>query len=101
RGKHALYRDGGTALGKLSSLKKFGINADVKHGRSIVVAPPSLHQSGTAYSWDDCDPAVIRDLPVFNARALQDLVDRNGPGSEFVPNVTLTAPAPRPPGRGE
>ena len=49
RGKHALYRDGGFSLGDLSSLKKFGLNADLKHGRSIVVAPPSLHASGARY----------------------------------------------------
>ena len=41
RGYHGLYRATGLDLGKLTSLKKFGINADIKHGNSIVVAPPS------------------------------------------------------------
>ena len=104
RGKHALYRDGGSALGDLSSLKKFGLNADLKHGRSIVVAPPSLHDSGARYMWEDCDPTVIRDLPVFNVKALQDLIDSaspgwgpqeiHSPGWKSRPNVTQTAPAP-------
>src|SRR5437660_1592905 len=43
RGKHFLYRDHGGSLGNLSSLRKHGINADVKHGQKgagIVVAPP-------------------------------------------------------------
>jgi len=105
RGKHALYRDGGSALGNLSSLKKFGLNADLKHGRSIVVAPPSLHDSGTVhYAWEDCDPSVIRDLPMFNVQALQGLIDSRSPsrelqesqspGRESRPYVTGTAPAP-------
>src|SRR5262245_23550363 len=38
RGYHNLYQDTGADLGKLTSLKKFGINADVKHGNSIIVA---------------------------------------------------------------
>ena len=100
RGKHALYRDGGSALGKLSSLKKFGVNADIKHGRSIVVAPPSRHETGTMnYAWEGCDPSVIRDLPVFNVAALQDLVDCRSPGWDSGPNVTNTAPPPSPVGR--
>ena len=112
RGRHAIYRDGGAALGNLSSLKKFGLNADLKHGRSIVVAPPSIHPvSGTAYAWEGCDPGVIRDLPELDARALQDLIDKSpgpifrpshpgqaSPRPNLVPNVTPTAPAPGSPG---
>ena len=60
-GKHALYRDGGSALGNLSSLKKFGLNADLKHGRAIVVAPPSLHDSG-AISKDEFESLKARVL---------------------------------------
>src|SRR5215470_609261 len=44
RGRHFQYRDTGFHFGKLSSLKAFGINADVKHGNSIVVAPWSRHE---------------------------------------------------------
>jgi hypothetical protein len=114
RGHHALYRHSGGSLGKVASLRKFGLNADLKHGRSIVVAPPSIHPvSGTAYTWNGCDPSVIRDLPVFKAPALQDLIDRGqisqgadihpsgfSQGGDFPPNVTPTAPAPGAPGMG-
>jgi len=78
RGYHGLYRATGLDLGKLTSLKKFGINADIKHGNSIVVAPPSRHQDnrGFAYAWDGCDETVIRDLPPFNVQALQQLLGK-------------------------
>jgi Bifunctional DNA primase/polymerase, N-terminal len=104
RGEHFLYRDHGGSLGNLSSLKKLGINADVKHGQNgagIVCAPPSIHEKDPsfAYAWDGCDATVIRDLPVFPISALQALIDRAGPGSKSVPNITTTAPAPRPPVR--
>jgi hypothetical protein len=76
RGRHFLYANPGISLGKVSSLKKFGINADLKHGNSIVVAPPSLHEKdrGFAYRWDGCDETVIRDLPDFNVAAFTALV---------------------------
>src|SRR5262245_4854300 len=44
RGLHFQYRDTGFDFGKLNSLKACGINADVRHGNSIVVAPWSRHQ---------------------------------------------------------
>lgn len=94
RGKHYLYSDSGGSLGKIQSLKKLGINADVKHGRTIVVAPPSHHENDNdfVYSWDSCDETVIRDLPPFNARALQGLIEAQSPGWNLQPNVTTTAP---------
>jgi hypothetical protein len=52
RGCHNLYQATGGDLGKLTSLKKFGINADVKHGNSIVVAPPSRHQDDRGFAVD-------------------------------------------------
>jgi hypothetical protein len=61
RGHHALYRDGGAALGNLSSLRKFGLNADLKHGRSVVVAPPSIHPDdrSVVYAWEDCESLQV------------------------------------------
>ena len=44
RGRHFKYRNTGLDFRKLRSLNAFGINADVKHGNSIVVAPWSRHQ---------------------------------------------------------
>ena len=81
RGYHNLYEATDGDLGRLTSLKKFGINADVKHGNSIVVAPPSRHQDdrGFAYAWDGCDETVIRNLPPFNVQSLQRLLDKARP----------------------
>lgn len=77
RGRHFLYANPGISLGKVSSLKKFGIKADLKHGNSIVVAPPSLHEKDRtfAYRWDGCDETVIRDLPDFDFAAFKSLTD--------------------------
>jgi hypothetical protein len=87
RGRHFLYRSTGGSLGSVQSLKRYGLNADVKHGRSIVVAPPSLHASGTVYTWEGCDPTVISDLPVLDAGALQRLIDK-GSGRETAPDLS-------------
>ena len=107
RGCHFLYRAVGRSLGALQSLKAYGLNADVKHGRSIVVAPPSCHEKDNAfeYSWDGCDETVIGHLPLFSVAALQSLIDRSNPRPEPVsvlePRLKIstqcnnTAPPPR------
>ena len=113
RGMHFLYRDTGESLGKLQSLKRYGLNADIKHGRGIVVAPPSRHEKDRtfAYAWESGDETVISDLPPFNIGALRRLIEspqsqgRNSsepyktpsPGREIQPNGTSTAPAAAPP----
>jgi hypothetical protein len=81
RGQHFQYRDSGFGFGKLSSLKAFGINADVKHGNSIVVAPWSRHEKDPAfiYSWEGCDETIIRELPPFNGAVLQRLIEKSMP----------------------
>jgi len=81
RGRHFQYRDTGFDFGKLTGLKKIGINADIKHGNSIVVAPWSRHQEDRAfvYRWDGCDEMVIGDLPPFKGQALQRLLDNSKP----------------------
>ena len=106
-------------LGKVSSLRAFGINADIKHGSGLVVAPPSRHAEDRAfsYAWDGCDPTVIRHLPMLDVRALHDLTARStGRGAECspmrrgganalpcvgqernAPQCISTAPAPPPP----
>lgn len=100
RGKHFLYRAPGLDIeaatgSNITSLKKFGINADLKHGRSIVVAPPSWHEKDPSfgYTWDGCDERVIDDLPQFDLKALQDLI--NNGSTNRAPNVSSTA-RPRP-----
>jgi hypothetical protein len=81
RGRHRLYRRGDADLGTVTSLKPFGLNADVKHGSSIAVAPPSRHADDRSfvYAFEGCDAAVLRDLPPFNAKALAGLIDRPDP----------------------
>lgn len=81
RGRHFIFAADGADLAAVTSLKMVGINADVKHGRSIVVAPPSQHALDSAfrYAWLACDPTVIRDLPPFNITALRRLLDRESP----------------------
>src|SRR5262245_41988195 len=78
RGRHFQYRDTGFDFGKLTSLKELGINADIKHGNSIVVGPWSRHAEDKAfvYSWDGCDETVIGDLPPFKGQALQQMLDK-------------------------
>ena len=126
RGRHFLYRDTGQYMGKVQSLKKFGLNADLKHGKSVVVAPPSRHEKDRtfSYAWDACDETVIQELPPFNATALRALIEAADPrlnnsslcdsdprlnnsslcdskNAEPTLNLStqcnLTAPAPRPP----
>lgn len=77
RGRHFIFAARGADLKAVTSLKVVGINADVKYGRSIVVAPPSPHavDPGIRYAWVDCDPTVIRDLPPFNTDALRRLLE--------------------------
>ena len=79
RGQHFLYRGPDFDLGKVSSLKAYGLNADLKHGQAgsgIVVAPPSRHEKDRtfAYAWDGCDETVIRDLPPFDVKSLRRLI---------------------------
>ena len=60
---------------KATALKALGIDADIKFGNSIVVAPPSRHpdEPTTQYQWLDCDPRVIQDLPLFDPKPLKHL----------------------------
>jgi Bifunctional DNA primase/polymerase, N-terminal len=81
RGRHYLYRGPRFDFRKVSSLKALGVNADVKHGNSIVVAPWSRHEKDPAfiYTWEGCDETVIRELPPFNGAALQRLIENSTP----------------------
>ena len=76
RGAHRLYDGAGLDLGNVSSLRSFGLNADIKHGQrgaGIAVAPPSQHEKepGFRYAWDGCDATVLHDLPPFPIQALR------------------------------
>jgi hypothetical protein len=73
---HFLYRKPRGAIPGVVDLRKFGINADLKHGNVIAVAPPSLHATGHVYAWDGCGPEVLRELPPFRLDALQRLLEK-------------------------
>ncbi len=100
RGMHLLYRADGrdmpSEVGRqISSLKEFGIDADVKHGRHIVVAPPSWHETDWRfqYKWHECDSGVIRDVPSFRYSALRALVaEKSGAPSQTTRDASMRAP---------
>lgn len=64
RGRHFIYRVHWTEVEELTrlakiageSLRKFGLNVDIKHGTNVVVAAPSIHPEGDyRYKWDGPD----------------------------------------------
>lgn len=77
RAAHHLYRKPRGPMPSIVDLKKFGINADLKHGNTIAVAPPSIHETGAVYHWKDCEPEVLQDLPVFPVDRLEALIARH------------------------
>lgn len=84
RGEHHLFNADGVDLGTLSSLRKYGVNVDLKHGRAgaaILAAPPSPHEKepGFRYSWKGCDPYVLRHLPPFPAAKLFAFLEKQKP----------------------
>lgn len=81
RGMHLLYDAAGMEVSarfgrNITSLKQYGLEADLKHGRQIVVAPPSWHEADWRfhYAWEGCDETVIKELPPFKCAALDDLI---------------------------
>lgn len=96
RGRHFIYKAPEGSLGKIGSLRKLGFDIDIKHGQNgagISVAPPSRHpdQIDFAYQWTaGSGLEALADLPAFDAKALQALLDR---GSKTLPNVTSLPPA--------
>lgn len=79
RGQHFLYSARDQELPPITDLRGVGINADIKHGMGIVVAPPSIHRSGHAYTWRDCGPDVLKELPPFPVDRLLALSDSDQP----------------------
>lgn len=99
RGRHFIYSAPDEPLGKIGSLRKFGIDIDIKHGQKgsgISVAPPSSHpdQADFNYAWHEgSGPQSLTDLPTFDVKALHDLIDRE---SRTLRNTTYTGPPPPP-----
>ena len=106
RGRHFIYGAPEASLCNIGSLRKVGLDVDIKHGQrgsGISVAPPSRHpdQPDFTYTWQKgSGPDSLTDLPPFNAKALQSLIEEGAKrssmlrGSETLLNVTQTAPPP-------
>jgi Bifunctional DNA primase/polymerase, N-terminal len=76
RGTHLYYRDPRQRLP--TNLRTFGLNADLKTGNSIVVAPPSIHQSDRRYALHgDASWVDLANLPVPDLDALHSFIERD------------------------
>lgn len=78
RGRHRYYQCPNTDLPR--DLRRFGLNVDLKAGNSIVIVPPSVHESGILYRHDNCDWGALADLPQLNLGNLQELM-KGSPGA--------------------
>jgi hypothetical protein len=58
------------------NLRSFGLNVDLKSGNSLVVAPPSIHDSGNRYAIDGGSGwEMLGDLPRPDVDALRKFID--------------------------
>ena len=69
RGRHRYYKKPAESLP--SNLRSFGLKVDVKSGNSIVIAPPSIHQSGKLYTLEGSDWSALGRLPDLDVERLQ------------------------------
>ena len=73
RGRHRYYM--ACHCSWPGNLRAFGLDVDIKAGRSLVIAPPSRHESGHIYllegDWSD-----IKRLPPINAENLRERLSR-------------------------
>jgi Bifunctional DNA primase/polymerase, N-terminal len=69
RGRHLWYAKAGLRLP--GNLRKFGLDVDIKAGNQIVIAPPSVHESGIVYQLDGCDWSALHRLRKLDLEALQ------------------------------
>ena len=78
RGLHRYYRKVGQRLP--GNLRSIGLDVDLK-ASGIVIAPPSLHESGHVYRLDGCDWPALKDVPPPNLCKLLGLISRTGSGA--------------------
>ena len=81
RGRHLYYRHVSDFCSLPGNLRKLGLNVDLKCGNSIVIAPPSKHQSGTTYEHLDCDWRELQQLPEPKVDRLHELLDEPAPST--------------------
>ena len=74
RGEHLYYADPRERLP--GTLRKYGLDVDLMAGNSIVIAPPSIHESGHIYRLDGADWSALGDLPRPNAEQLHQFLKR-------------------------
>lgn len=63
------------------TLRRYGLNVDLKAGNSVVIAPPSIHESGHRYRHKKADWSVLDDLPRPNVERLRHFLKRKSGGS--------------------
>ena len=97
-----MYFYSGFDLDGILDLRKFGLNCDIKYGRQLVIAPPSVHEKDTSfsYSWCDCDPTVIRQLPDFSETEFVRFVSSNARVAQSIPSQPIQADGFRSGSRG-
>jgi hypothetical protein len=91
RGAHLYYRAvGGEACG---SLRSSGLDVDIKAGRAIVVAPPSLASNGEPYRLIRGSWHRLRELPMFcDPEAEKPVAAPQRRRSKTTDNVVSSAP---------
>lgn len=56
------------------NLRKFGLDVDIKAGHQIVIAPPSVHDSGHVYRLDGCDWSALNKLRKLDTDKLHQFI---------------------------
>jgi hypothetical protein len=72
RGVHCWYARAPFRLP--GNLKKFGLEVDLKTGNQIVIAPPSIHESGHIYRLDGCDWDALHKLRSLKVDKLHEFI---------------------------
>src|SRR5262249_45482114 len=84
RGMHLWYASAAVRLP--GNLRRYGFNVDIKAGNTIVIAPPSRHESGHVYRLDGCDWSALDHLrrpDVEKLRKFMQQHDKKRPAAEM------------------
>jgi len=63
------------------TLRRYGLNVDLKAGNSVVIAPPSIHESGHVYCHKDADWSALENLARPDIERLRHFLKRKSGGS--------------------